>query len=211
MNFLSATLTSSFSKATSPPSGRVTEGVLILEMHEASRDDLWTGDHGPRFPMQPHHHHHHPIPRQMLSLPENGISHIPDALPIHKDSTPGDLANDPPLVGSKFEDIAVLGQIDVLRINPYCRGETRMVVAMPVLAVDREEELRAGEVQHQLELLLTRVTRHVHGGQLLRDHLCPPPEELVDSPRNRSLVSRDHPGGEDHRVSGGDFNFFFLS
>ena len=71
-----------------------------------------------------------------------------------------------------------------------------------VLAVHRHEELRFGQGQHQLLVLLEAVTGHMDAFALAVNDLGPKHHQAVDRVDHGNRVSRDRAGGEDDRVAG---------
>ena len=85
---------------------------------------------------------------------------------------------------------------------PTASASRRVQAQALVIPVDRHHVARAGQVEHQLQLLLPSVTRgvdrRVGGGHHLGADLEDPVDRLV----HRALVAGDRRGREDHRVAG---------
>ena len=71
----------------------------------------------------------------------------------------------------------------------------------PVLAVDRHQCFGSDECEQGAKLLGAGVTRHVHRGDLLVQHLGAETREAVDRVVHVELVPGHRFGGDDHRVT----------
>ena len=87
-----------------------------------------------------------------------------------------------------------------LAIPTRC-ASLRVLDQVPVFAVDRDEEARPHQVEHQLQLLLAGVTGDVHLGDLLVNDLRTAPVEVVDQIGDGLLVAGNETGRENHRVA----------
>ena len=73
---------------------------------------------------------------------------------------------------------------------------------MAIFAVHGHEVLRTDQTQHEAQLVLARVARHVDVGSALPVNLRPAPVEMVHQRRDRPLVARNHARGEHDDVAG---------
>ncbi len=76
---------------------------------------------------------------------------------------------------------------------------------MAQLAVDRDEVLRADEIQQQLLLLLAGVARDVYRCNFFVDHVCAPLDEAIDRAVDHLLVAGDGVSRDDHRIAAHNF------
>jgi len=72
---------------------------------------------------------------------------------------------------------------------------------MAILAVDRHEITRAGELKHRLKLFLTGMAGDMNLGNFLVIDVGAAPIEVIDHIRNRFLVARNKLRGENHGVT----------
>jgi hypothetical protein len=89
-----------------------------------------------------------------------------------------------------------------LRLDANRLGEVGVEAQPLVVTVEREDVLRLGQVEHQLQLLLPAVTRGVDRRVGRGDDLGPDLEDPIDRLVHRVLVARDGSGGKDHGVPG---------
>ena len=75
-----------------------------------------------------------------------------------------------------------------------------MALELLILAVHREEELRLGEREHDLQLLLAGVARDVHLVHPLVDHVGAQPHQVVDDAADRLFVAGNGVGADDDEV-----------
>src|SRR5512143_1082847 len=71
---------------------------------------------------------------------------------------------------------------------------------MPVFAVDRDEMLRPGQLNHLFELVAKSVSGYMDVGNLFVNDVGASPVEIVDDLGYRPLVSGNELGGQHHRV-----------
>ena len=81
-----------------------------------------------------------------------------------------------------------------------------MNLQMPLLAVDRNEELGTGQGVNNFQFLLAGVARDMKALGLLVDHLGPLPVKLVDDLGNGLFVAWNGGGGDDDPVAGLDLH-----
>ena len=84
---------------------------------------------------------------------------------------------------------------------PTSCAQAGVAVKLAQLAVNRDEVLGAGQVDEQLHLFLAGVTRNVHRGNGLIDHVGAALEEAVDRAVDVLLVARDGVRGKHDRVA----------
>lgn len=75
---------------------------------------------------------------------------------------------------------------------------------MPVFAVNRDEELRFGELHHEPQFLTAGVAGNVNVRHAVIDHLRAFLIKLVDHAGHTDLVARNRGGGDDDRVAFAD-------
>ncbi len=85
--------------------------------------------------------------------------------------------------------------------HAHLLGQLGMNLQMPLLAVDRNEELGTGQGVNNFQFLLAGVARDMKALRLLVDHLGPLPVKLVDDLGNGVFVAGDGGGGDDDAVA----------
>src|SRR6266542_4492217 len=86
-----------------------------------------------------------------------------------------------------------------------------MMEELPELSVNRNEKSRPGQVDHQLQLFLTRMAGDVHSPPGFVVHGRAPIAEVVYEMRNAALVSRDSSSADDDGITCCHGEFFVLS
>src|SRR5258706_6072441 len=82
---------------------------------------------------------------------------------------------------------------------------------MPQRAVNGDEELRPRDVEHQLQLFLAGVPRHMHVSVFQVQDLGTAAIEVVDDVRDSSLVAGDRARGKDDHVAALYLDLFVLA
>src|SRR5690625_725134 len=128
------------------------------------------------------------------------ITRLADAVDQHDACF--DLAGDDHVVLGQLKNVAVDGDERLLRLHRHAVSQASMVDLVAHFTVPRQEELRPGQVQDQLQLFLAGVTGGVHlvGRRVVDVH--PLLVKLVDDPAHRLLVTWDGVAAQDHRVTG---------
>ena len=100
-----------------------------------------------------------------------------------------------------LDDLADVGDQDVLVRNAGRDRQLLVEHQHPVLAVDRHAVLRAEQVQHVRQLVLAGMAGDVHAlVDRPVDDLGAAPVQVVDRPSDGLLVAGDRAGAEDDRV-----------
>ncbi len=90
--------------------------------------------------------------------------------------------------------------------HAHVLGQAPVAHEMAILAVDRHEIARPGELQHRLKLFLARVTGNVDLRNFFVVHLGAAPIKVIDQIGNRFLVAGNELGGKNHGVAGLDLD-----
>ena len=104
-------------------------------------------------------------------------------------------------VGVELDRHAVLDDEHVLRVDAGLDRQAAVLDLHPELAVDRDEVLRLGQAEHQLELLLAGVPGDVGALDRVVVDVRAGLEQVVDGPGDVLLVARDRAGADDDRVA----------
>ncbi len=155
------------------------------------------------------HHRDHDTPgRKVLAVSEHDILHIPQAAPVNDDLARLLFAGDASSVGIELNDVPVFCKKHAILGDSNISSDARMGYELSKLAVDGDEVSWTHQVQHELELFGTAVSRYVYqrlrGGNDFRAAAT----EMVDDPRDSAFVPWNYPGREDHDIARLDRDVF---
>ena len=180
----------------------VHDRVLLVEMDEAAGDDLGPADDVARLLVDGHDDHEHAVVRERSPVAEHDLADVADREAVHEHVAGGHLlAAAGGAVGEDLDRLAVLDDEHVLRCDARLDRETAVLDLHPELAVDRDEVLRLRQAEHQLQLLLARVSRHVGPLDRVVVHVRAGLEQVVDGPADVLLVAGNRARADDDRVA----------
>ena len=132
---------------------------------------------------------HHAVARELLAIAQDDGVGVADAQAVDVDDA--GLHGVPALdaAAAHLERIAVVDHEDVLGRDTHLLAQRGVSTQVHGLAVDGHEERRLGERQHELELLLARMARHVHEGTALVVHVAAELGQAVDDLLHGLLVA----------------------
>ena len=174
---------------------------------EAARDDLGRADEVAGLAVDGHDHEEHAVLRERAAVADDDVADLPD-----RDAVDIDVASLDPIaapsraVGRDLDRLAVLEDEDALGRDPDLLRDPAVLDEHPELAVDRDEVPRTCQVEHELQLLLARVPRHVGVADRVVEDVRAILEEVVDRPCDHLLVARDRAGADDDGVAGADLD-----
>src|SRR5258708_101817 len=179
-----------------------------VDMDETARDDL-------RVPYQTsvavhgNDHDDEAILRQVLAVPHHDLGHF---LRLGIDE---DLA----VRHTLFEHLHRFSvELHYLAVgdhhavgNAHIVRQPGVMNQVPQRPMHGDEEPGTRHVEHQLQLFLTGMARHMDIGILIRDHLSTATVEVVDEVTDRPLVPWDDAGGDDDQIAAFDSHLFVLA
>ena len=131
-------------------------------MHEAARNQVGSRDDFAGVLVDRHDDDEDSVLRQHAPVPEHDRADIAHTEAVDEDIAGGYLVPEMRHAIAHLDVVAVIGDDDAVRRDADLLGDFRMQREMTKLAMDRHEELRPHQVQHQLQLLAAGVTRGVH-------------------------------------------------
>ncbi len=139
----------------------------------------------------------------MTAIAQYFVADFARACAVDQHASDRRFAGDAGARGIKREDVAVLDE-DRFRLRVAARehtpGDTRVLHELPVLAVDRYEEARLHERQHQLGLFLAAVSRDVDLLDAFVDDFGAAAAQVIDDAADGLLVAGNRARREDDRV-----------
>ena len=132
--------------------------VLLVEVDEAAGDDLRLADDRAGLLVDGDDDHEHAVVGEGSPVAQDDVADIADRQPVDVDVAGGDRGGAPRgAVGEELDRRAVLDDEHVLRRDPGLDREAAVLDLHPELAVHRDEVLRLGQPEHELELFLAGV------------------------------------------------------
>ena len=138
---------------------------------------------------------------QVLAVAQHHSAHVAHAQAVDQHGAVGHHAGHVQLVLIQLDHVADLRDHHVVLRHAQLLGQLGVVVQVAVLAVHRNEELRAQQRVNQLQFLLAGVSGDVHLGQGFVDHVAADAEQLVDDAGDGLFVARDRGCGQDDHVA----------
>src|SRR6478735_5775129 len=164
--------------------------VLLVEVDEPSGDDLRAAHDRTGLLVDRHDDHEHPVVGEGAAITQDDVTDIADRQPIDVDVTGGDWGGAPcGAVGVELDRRPVLDDEHVLRGHPRLRRQAAVLDLHPELTVHRDEVLRLGQAEHELELFLAGMARHVCTLDRVVVDVGAGLEQVVDRARDRLLVA----------------------
>ena len=176
----------------------------VVRLREPARDELGRRDLTAVRGRERRHDDEHAVVGEPAPVAERHVLHVPDPQAVDERDSRAHPVDEPRAAAGELDHRAVLGDEDPLLRHARVTRELRMRGEHPVLAVDRHHVARTEQREHRPQLLLTRVTGHVHGSDLLVQHLGPGACELVDRVVDAQLVAGHGLRGDDDGVAGLD-------
>ena len=136
-----------------------------------------------------------------MSISQDDAAHVPDAQSVHQDPACLHLSGDPAGILRELDHIARGHEQDVLLRHADGLRDLHLGLAVTVLAVHRNRELRPQQGVHQLDLLSAGMAGHMG---ILEQDLGALDGELVDHTVHRLLIARDRVRTHDDHVVGAD-------
>jgi hypothetical protein len=106
---------------------------------------------------------------------------------------------------------AVLQQEHLLVAVAHLARQLKVRRLVARLAMHRRKVARLQQANHQLQLLLARVPRHMHRDNPVVVDLRAEAHQAVHRAPHEALVARNRRGGQNHRVAWGDFQAGYSS
>ena len=185
-----------------PLDRRLHERIALVAMDEAAGDDLRPADDVAGLLVDRDHDHEHAVVGEGAPVAQDDVADLADRQAVdvdvagrHRLAAPGGA------VGQDLDRLAVLDDEDVLRRDAGLDGQPAVLDLHPELAVHRDEVLRLGQPEHQLELFLAGVAGHVGALDRVVVDVGAGLEQVVDRPGDVLLVARDRAGADDDRVA----------
>src|SRR5450755_1443276 len=173
----------------------------VAHIDEAARDDIGARDRLSRLFIDGQHRHQNAILGQHLAIAQHNLTHITNTQAIYKDIAAAEMVDDLDLILSELDDIAILRDHNILIRNTQRVAKLCVQHQLTIFTMNRHEELRSNQAQHQLQLFLSAMTGDVHIRDALIEHLRALAEEAIDRAMHHLLVARYRRCREDHRVA----------
>ena len=142
----------------------------------------------------------------MAAVADHDVADVADSFAVDENSADLDRFGFLRAVGGQFQDIAVFENKAVFFRNADVLGQAAMAHEMAILAVDRHEIARSGQLQHGLELFLARVTGNVDLGNFFVVDFGAAPVQVIDQIGDRFLVAGNELGRKNHGIAGLDLD-----
>src|SRR5215510_9058875 len=187
--------------------GRLLEQALGLAGLDdvPARNDLGRPEERARLLVDRDDGHHEAVRGQVPPVAQHLVADLADTRHVYEHAARRRLALDAAARRIEADDIAILGEEHfdaVRRSGRHPPGHPRVPRELAVFAVDRNEVPGTDQREHQLQLLLAAVPRHVDVLDSVMDDVGPAPGHVVDHARDRLLVARNGTRREHHGVVG---------
>jgi len=139
----------------------------------------------------------------VTAVVQHRLPHVPHAEPVHEDVVVPDVLHHAAAVRVELQHVTALQDEHMILRQPTLPRQASVQHEMTILPVHRQEILRTNQVDHHLELLLTRVPGDVHVQHLVIVHVSTEPEEVVQRAVHHLLIARNGAGRDDDRVPAG--------
>ena len=180
--------------------GFVDQLLAAAHIHEAPGQDLRIGQQGPGLPVEGDHHGEQAVLAQQLPVPQHHVADIPYPVAVHHDAAGGHLSRQLAPVAAQLHHAACLGDEHMVLGYAHFLGQLRVLVQMPGLPMDGDEEAGIGEAEHELQFLPAGVAGYMDIRHAVIHHRRPVLIQLVDDAGHAALVARDAGCGNDHHI-----------
>src|SRR5215469_5596315 len=171
-------------------------------MDEAARDQLRSTSNRAAVPIEAYSGDQHAVAREVPPISQHDLLHVADPEPVHEYITGQVLLEDPGGIRSQLDDTTVLDHEHVVEGDPFLARQLRVMVQLPVLAVDGHEEARADCTDDLAKFRAVGVPGHVHVLELrVEDAVGAVPIQVVDRAVDEALVAWNRPGGDHDPVT----------
>ena len=134
----------------------------------------------------------------MLTVPQHNVAHVAHAQTIHQNGSHGNLPHHLRAVLPKFQHVSGGKHENILLLHAQTLGDLCLSLQMLELPVYGNSVFGTYQGIDQLDLLLTGMSRHMG---ILKDHVRPLPQQLVDDLCDGLFVAGYGIGGKDHGIS----------
>src|ERR1044071_4461299 len=142
----------------------------------------------------------------MAAIANHHVADIADALAVDENFAHLDRLGLVRAVRGQLQNVAVLEQKAIGRRHAHVLSQPSVSHQVAILAVDRHEVARPGELEHRLQLFLARMAGNVNLRDLLVVHLRATPVKMIDQIGNRLLVAGNELRRKDYGVAGRYFD-----
>ena len=146
-------------------------------------------DHRAGLPVDGQRNRHHAVVGEQLALAEHAVIHLADGSAVDEHRVAVGEAGHARRTLGNLKDIAVGQNEDVFKRHAQLVRQLRVLIEHAGFAVRRDEELRADERMHQLDLLLRGVSGDMHIRQRGIIHLRAAAVKLVDDLVNFRFIT----------------------
>ena len=191
-----------------PLDGLGHERVRLVEVDEAAGHDLGPADEVAGLLVDGDHDHEHAVVGERAAVAQHDVADL-----AHRQAVDVHVAGRRPGVPRRAEPSAKnsIGlPFSMMKMfsgaTPSLDRQAAVLDQHPELAVDRDEVLRLGQVEHQLQLFLAGVAGDVRALDGVVVDVGAGLEQVVDRARDVLLVARDRARADDDRVAGLDLH-----
>src|ERR1700677_4814356 len=181
------------------------------QVEHAARDQIGSGDDPRFFGVNGNDDHDDAVCGKVLAVAQHGLTDVADTGTVDHHVAAVRAADLRAAGSGELEYVAVLDDVRVLRRYAGFLGQAGVRDEHAVFAVDRDEVLRAHEVEHQEKLFLRGVSRDVSVTARTVDHFRAQPVEVVDRLAHALLVARDRRCANYDRVARNDAQEFVIA
>src|SRR4030095_12518815 len=116
---------------------------------------------------------------KMLPVSNHELIDVGHAAVIQEPPSHRSLTTDPSPVRGEGDNVAGLGQEDPIFGNPGFLGNQRVMIELAVFSMDRDKKPGPGQVQHELQLFLARMSGDMNRPPALVVDFCAAPAKMV--------------------------------
>ena len=147
----------------------------------------------------------------MLSVTQNNIADIANTQAVYHNLSHRHSSGNLRLIFVDLQHLTQLHHKDVIFIHPHGNRQILMTGKVHEFPMDRHEELRLCQRQHQLQLLLTGVTGNVDILNISINHVCTLFQQLIHHARNAFFIPRNGRCTDDNFIIGLYVNLLMLA